>query len=743
MTAGAVSLVTWLRALDDEALATLLHTRRDLATPAPADMSVLATRSGVRASVGRACEDLDEFTLKVLEALVVAEADGRRVPLSEVIALLGTGVPADRVTAAVDRLRALAIAWGSHDGLSVVPAAREVVPGHPGGLGRRNPDLDEQNLQNLLAALSEPERRLLTALSGGSPVGRTRQVESVSGLIRAGLLRRVDEETVELPSQVGIALRGGNPLGQVQCTEPALTTRKVTGVDATAAGEALELLRHVETMIRLWSQDPPSVLRSGGLSVRDLRKLAKDLEITERRATLLVELAVAAGLITDTDESDPEWLPTVAADTWLLAAPEQRWLVLASAWLDLPRAPGLVGGRDERDRPINALSEELRRASAPRERRRVLDLLGSLPADRGAPQAAEIIALLTWRAPRQGGKLRDQVIGWTLEEARELALIGRDALSTAGRELLAGEGASAAKALADALPEPLDHVLVQADLTVVAPGPLEPELAEEITLVADVESAGAATVYRVSESSVRRALDAGRTAAELQELFKTRSRTPVPQSLSYLIDDVARRHGRLRGGAAGSFLRCDDEVLIAEVMAGPMADELLLRRIAPTVLISPLPLAEVLDGLREAGFAPAAEGPDGRVIDLRPGVRRAAKARAVRRPMFPAPPTVEALLAVVDQIRAGDRASGVARGAAVSADKARGGTTATLALLQAAARERRSVWLGFVDSHGTSSQRVVEPVSVAGGVLEGFDQAQGALRRFPLHRITSAALVED
>ena len=60
-------------------------------------------------------------------------------------------------------------------------------------------------------------------------------------------------------------------------------------------------------------------------------------------------------------------------------------------------------------------------------------------------------------------------------------------------------------------PEPLDHFLVQADLTVVAPGPLEPSLAIDIGQVADVESAGSATVYRVTEASVRRALDIGRT----------------------------------------------------------------------------------------------------------------------------------------------------------------------------------------------------------------------------------------
>src|SRR5262249_54813374 len=154
----------------------------------------------------------------------------------------------------------------------------------------------------------------------------------------------------------------------------------------------------------------------------------------------------------------------------------------------------------------------------------------------------QIAALLAWRAPRRGGRLRDEVVRLACAEATAVGLMARGAVTSAARALLADGPTAAAKQMAEAMPEPRDHGLVQADLTVVAPGPLEPELAAEMALVADVESAGGATVYRIGEASVRRALDAGRAAAELHEMFRTRSRTPVPQSLSYLIDDVARRH---------------------------------------------------------------------------------------------------------------------------------------------------------------------------------------------------------
>src|SRR5581483_3514050 len=50
------SLLEWLRARDDAALATLLRLRPDLGVPPPPDLTVLATRVGIRASVARACE---------------------------------------------------------------------------------------------------------------------------------------------------------------------------------------------------------------------------------------------------------------------------------------------------------------------------------------------------------------------------------------------------------------------------------------------------------------------------------------------------------------------------------------------------------------------------------------------------------------------------------------------------------------------------------------------------------------
>ncbi|MGY1751893.1 helicase C-terminal domain-containing protein [Blastococcus sp. SYSU D01042] len=330
-----------------------------------------------------------------------------------------------------------------------------------------------------------------------------------------------------------------------------------------------------------------------------------------------------------------------------------------------------------------------------------------------------------------------------LTEAARLGVVVGGALSSGGRGLLAGGEDGAADGMRGLLPDPVDHVLAQPDLSLIAPGPLVAELADTLAVVADVESSGGATVFRVSESSVRRALDAGWSASDLHDFFTRASRTPVPQALDYLVDDVARQHGRLRVGAIESYVRSDDHGLLSQVLGDRRTAAAELRRLAPGVLVSGLGADEVLGVLREAGYAPAGENPGGAVLTRPPGRPRAAGRRTgTEGPTTPRPLTPDELAATVREIRAGDAAVAARRGEAVR--QVPGVTTAsTLELLSRAVREGTPVWLGYVDAQGSGSQRVVQPVSLVGGFLQGFDERRGESRTFAVHRITSVALVEE
>jgi hypothetical protein len=310
--------------------------------------------------------------------------------------------------------------------------------------------------------------------------------------------------------------------------------------------------------------------------------------------------------------------------------------------------------------------------------------------------------------------------------------------------------AAAARVLAPLLPEPLDHVLLQADLTAVAPGPLRRPLAELLDMVADVESKGGATVYRFTPGSVRRALDSGQSAADLHAFLARYSRTPVPQPLTYLIDDVARRHGRLRVGAASAYVRCDDDATLDEILADKRAAGLGLRRLASTVLAARADPAALLEGLRGMGFAPAAESAGGDVLIARADARRTPP-RTAPEPVPDGPPVPDdaLLTAAVRAIRAGDLAATAphrteAAGAAGTAgEPPRSGAAETLATLQAAVLTGEAVWIGHVNADGAASQRVIAPVRVEGGFVTAYDHTADEVRTFALHRITGVAELAD
>lgn len=755
-------LSEWLAKRSDEDLVTLLQLRPDLAVPLPASMAVLAARTEQRASVLRATDELDTLDFAVIETLVVeGAADGRRaqpVPRTRLKKLLGDRVTAVALGAAIERLRSRALAWGPDKALRLTPAAQEALP-WPLGSTTELPDaLTEPEIVTALGELPPPERGLLEKLAATGPRGRTRDAapgtpedRPVQRLLARRLLNWIDEETVELPISVGQVLRNEPVTDPHALTPPQAEQQKYAPADvnAAAAGEVGELLRHAGDVLEVLGRGPAPVLRSGGLGVRELRRIAKQTGIDENRIGLIAEVLAAARLIDkgspepmpDGDGADDFWAPTTTSDAWSAVVPPRRWVVLAQAWLDLDRCPWMIGLRDANDKPLAALSAELRNVHAVRDRRAILGLLAEYPSGT-AISAADLGRVLAWRQPRWRRHYRLEAVTNTLAEAQALGLVARGAVTSAGRALLHGSPEDAESEMAAALPEPVDHVLVQADLTVIAPGPLTPELQDRVALVADVESAGAATVYRLSETSVRRALDAGATAAELHNLFTTHSRTPVPQSLTYLIDDVARRHGRLRAGMAQSFLRSEDPTLLAEVLAAPVAGQLALRAIAPTVAISQAPLGELLEQLRAAGFSPAGEDSSGAVVDLRPRGARL-PARNNQRPGWrPNPPSTEQLQSLVAELRAGERAASARPGQTVRADGSRTSTAATLNLLQLAVRTRRPVHIGYVDASGVATQRIVEPLKVGGGQLDALDPVTGSVRHFTLHRIASVALVE-
>ena len=430
------------------------------------------------------------------------------------------------------------------------------------------------------------------------------------------------------------------------------------------------------------------------------------------------------------------WLPTDLVDTWVLRPPAERWAGLARTWLDSPRMPGLVGSRDTAGKPWNALAPELAGVHMAETRAMTLAALAALPdggclaAGTGVPS---VVALLRWQRPRRPRSRADQVL-WTVTEAAVLGVTGLDGLASYARDLLAGEDEKAHKALAGLLPEPVDHVLLQADLTAVAPGPLESQLARRLQLVADVESRGGATVYRFTPGlgppGAGHRLDRDRAARV--------PRVGVADAGAAAAHLPGRRHrpdlrlgaGRPRRGVPARRRR-DRAHRAAAPPEGVRRSA--LRRLAPTVLVSTMPLDVLLPRLRELGAAPVVEAEDGTVHVVRPDQRRARTPREHRGRGAAAARRTATVSAVVTAIRSGDRAAS----SRPTGPEAALSPSGSLAALREAVESGAPVLIVYVDNHGTRSERVVDPVSVEGGVLTAHDHRSDDIRTFAVHRITA------
>ncbi len=781
MTSAAPrTLADQLRGWSDEQLTALLVARPDLANPAPHDSAQLASRASTRASVLRSLDTLDRLELVTLDAAV---ALGARCSADALLTVVHAR--AESTERAVARLRQLVLLWGEDDDLRVVSAVSDTLGTQMSGLGpavdqllgstgpervaailtdldqRSSGDLaaDLRTLATLLrdvdlvagvvAGVDEDARVMLDHLDRSGSEGTTQSARvqvrradattPVEQLLARGLLVPRDARHVVVPREVGMALRGGRTTHEPVDgpPPPATSSRAATLVDRAAAGAAYELVHRTELLLDEWSARPPTVLRQGGLGVRDLKATAALLHTDERVAALLVETASAAGLLAQgaTDALDVAWLPTHAYDAWRAASTAERWAMLVRAWWANPRPAGYVG-RAVRGSKVNALSPELERSWTVETRRRTLGELAALP--RGTvldPSAGEtsLVASVAWLRPRLPSTA-SELVGWTIEEASVLGLVGLGGLSRQGAALVSGSEDPAA-ALAPLLPTPVDHVLLQADLTAVAPGPLEDGLARDLALVAEVESRGGATVYRFTERSVRKAFDVGWSAVEVHDAIARAARNEVPQPLTYLVDDVARTFGTVRVGAAESFLRSDDEAALATLLHDSAAESLRLRRLAPTVLISDLPVDLLLPRLRELGAAPVVEGPDGivRIAGKEPLRARGHRGRSTADPRTVAERDAARAAATVTALRAGDRVS-VARS---SGSPVKQSPAFTLALLREACEAETSVWIGYVDGDGSVHDRIVDPHRVEGGWLRAFDQRSQQVSSYAVHRINS------
>ena len=725
------SFSDYLRSVDDAALLLLFSARPDLVTPVPPDMASLAVRACSAPSLARAIDSLNQWQFQVLEA-----AASLNEPFSEKSIVVLTDKEAK---IALEHLVTIGLVYPSDDGMRLPTQLRDVIGTEPAGLGPAS--LAKLKMSELDDAPADA-KKVLDRLVWGPPRGSVGDIKNpgpgVTWLLEKKFLVPLDQRTVILPREVAIALRGGKIHKERFIKQPTLSGSKriESQVNLAAIANVSTVLRWVEELLNFWADEPADALRAGGLGVRDLKIVSTHLGVDESCTAFVAELAYLASLISI--DADDRILPSNKFDIWLMQTPADRWQMLASQWLITSRVSGLVGRAEAKN--VAALGPELDRVNAARVRALTLQILGE--NEGVAPEWNSFKEVLSWRAPvRRNSSLQDELAEWTLREAEWLGITGQGALSKFGAQFLNGDDLSS---INEDLPKTVDHILLQSDNTAIAPGPLEHEISQALAMMAEIESRGGATVYRFTESTIRRALDHGKTGDEIKTFLVKTSKTPMPQPLEYLIADVAKKHGKLRVGNTSSFIRCEDTALISQIMNDKKLEILALRRIAPEVVICDMDATDAMRVLRECGYLPAGESANGMILTGPKSNRALTKPRPPRVIGEVEIPDTESLTTAIRTLRTGEKSTFRQTRLRQVASEALGQlprTTAneTMDILNQFIVDEKTLSIGYADNNGGVTHRIIDPIRISAGALIARDHATGEVQSFRIPRITGVA----
>ncbi|MEV6244634.1 helicase-associated domain-containing protein [Streptomyces sp. NPDC051742] len=670
------TLTARLRGLDAPQLTRVLGMRKDAAVPPePRSMEELSERLLRPGSVALVLPQLPLPCLQVAEALA---ALGTPMSRSALARRLGTttATATRELDGVLETLADHALVWPDSDGMLHLAAplrqawemplgldapleellegvTSEELRGMLAALGIKPPGTRQQRTAAVLEHHGDPQRvasviakapsgarqllerraksapRETESIVFGTPEAASRPGERWA-LDRGFLVRnRHGHGPARMPVEVALALRGPDwqaPFAPVP-PAPELVSVPAVEVDREAAAAATAFAAHAASVLSACSAAPPARLKSGGIGARELARIGKAAQADEAAVRITLEIAYSAGVLA---ADGNHVAPTAAYDTWAAQEPAARFAELLHTWWNLQFTPSQARNEDYKALPAVAGAPPC--GGCLQARRGLLTAAATLAEGQGVKAATDLGPLVAWHRPFAHPSFPDETpFAAAVREAELMGVIARGALSPLGAALLAGETEELTAACRLLLPEATDTARLGGDLTAVVTGTPSARLAEFLDATADREISGTASLWRFSADSMRRALDAGHALDEISVELTAIADGALPQPLSYLIADAARRHGHVRVAPAACVIHGDEPALLAELAAHRGLSALGLRQLAPTVLVSDSPPDKTLAALRDQGYAPVAEAPDGTVRIEKAPPRRAAAVPAPRK----------------------------------------------------------------------------------------------------------------
>lgn len=410
----------------------------------------------------------------------------------------------------------------------------------------------------------------------------------------------------------------------------------------------------------------------------DVKRLANHLSKSNEYAKQIFEVAALSDLaIVD----NARWQLGSNSSNWIIWSDEQRWQLLANTWLRM-----LGEG---------ATSE----------------LLSIKPGENFQQKLSKVFPLA------------DATVGNRIKKVAELAaVIGLVASGQATSwlpGLASGKASATAAKAAAGLPKPDARIIVQADLTLIAPSPLPTEIEIQVRRFAETEKIGMASSYRLSNLSVSHGLETGLSIADVRDLLERLSAKPLPQPVDYLLKESETRFARLTvrpiKSGAHSLIESSDPILLAEIHNDNRMKPFALHFDEHGNLHSRFEREMVYFALREANFVAVLVDEDRRVVS--PLENKVGN---------PQPGAANLIAQDIERMRLNDNQG--------SDDPQE---DFLLRQIQLAIKNKAKVAIKLRTAAGSELEYLVEPVGVANGRIRAKDRKADIERTLPMSSVVS------
>ncbi len=471
------------------------------------------------------------------------------------------------------------------------------------------------------------------------------------------------------------------------------SARPIEDIDRDARMHIFEIIQAITEVVLDLEQRFIREVGKRSIGLPEVKRLASHLGKDVAYAKQVFELTLWSQVATI---ENSRWQLGPNAQLWLTATDSKRWALLAETWIQTAN-PKALFNRFEAGGPFDS---------------------GMLQMPAGE-MFYQRFHYVYWQQAAETEAHIERVVNI----AEAIGLTSEMAAITWFETLIEAGVDKAASQMAAGLPQTDKRLIVQADLSLIAPNPLPTEVEVELRTFAETEKIGLASSYRLSPLSVSNGLECGMPMSRIRELLEEMSGKALPQPVEYLLNDAERKFGKIavQGDIARgvSIVVSEDKVTLTQLYNDVKLKPLSLHFNEHGELVSRFDPDVIYYSLREAGFAAVRIDAKGKVISP----------KSIATPQQTADDSSR-IAADIARIREADNKIG-----------SEPDDDDVLRQLQLAIKLKSKISVVLDLGSGKQVAYLVEPVGLANGRLRAKDRKADVERTLPISSIVSIELL--